>query len=125
MNKSFIIVFVGIFGFGFSQIPTGYYDGTTGLSGYSLKTKLAQIITNGAKDMGYGSGTGGLWLGYKTTDIDKYYENDGTIIDMYSENPAANTPGVSNDPYEFKWGQASAGGNQCGSYSGEGSCYNR
>jgi beta-galactosidase/beta-glucuronidase len=46
--------------------------------------------------MGYGSGTG-LWL-IQTTDIDKYYENDGTIIDMYSENLAANTPGISNDP---------------------------
>ena len=31
----------------FAQIPTGYYDGTAGLTGAALKTKLSQIITNG------------------------------------------------------------------------------
>ncbi len=125
MKKYILFLCVGLFGLASAQEPTGYYSTASGLTGYALKSKLAQIITAGAKDMGYGSGTGGLWLAYKTTDIDKYYENDGTIIDMYSENPAANTPGISNDPYEFKWGQASVGGNQCGNYNGEGSCYNR
>ncbi|MFY7815239.1 MAG: endonuclease I, partial [Chryseobacterium taeanense] len=50
----------------FAQIPTGYYDGTTGLSGAALKTKLKEIITNGHVDHGYG----GLWTGYQTTDRD-------------------------------------------------------
>lgn len=125
MKNKIILLFVAVANIISAQIPNGYYDGTSTLTGYDLKSKLAQIITAGSKDMGYGKGTGGLWLAYKTTDIDNYYEKDGTIIDMYSENPAANTPGISNDPYEFKWGQVSAGGNQCGSYKGEGSCYNR
>ena len=47
MNKSFIIVFVGIFGFGFSQIPTGNYDGTTGISGYTLKTMILKNLPKG------------------------------------------------------------------------------
>lgn len=47
MNKSFIIVFVGIFGFGFSQTPTGYYDGTTGISGYTLKTMILKNLPKG------------------------------------------------------------------------------
>jgi len=47
MNKSFIILFVSIFGFGFSQIPTGNYDGTTGLSGYTLKTMILKNLPKG------------------------------------------------------------------------------
>ena len=93
-----------------AQIPTGYYDGTSGLTGAALKTKLSQIITNGHSDKGYV----GLWTGYKTTDIDKNYENDGSILDMYSENPTGT------DPYKF-----TVSTDQCGSYSIEGDCYNR
>lgn len=109
-----------------AQIPTGYYDNTSGLTGAALKTKLSQIITNGHRDMGYGSGTGGLWTAYFTTDVDNYYEKDGTVLDMYSENPAKNNPGISNDAYQYKLGQVTAGGNQCGNGKNyENSCYNR
>ncbi|MCA6068735.1 endonuclease [Chryseobacterium sp. RG1] len=94
----------------FAQIPTGYYNGTTGLTGAALKSKLNLIITNGHIDHGYG----GLWSGYQTTDRDYYYENDGTILDIYSENANGT------DPYTFTYGT-----NQCGSYSTEGNCYNR
>jgi endonuclease I/chitodextrinase len=99
----------------FAQIPTGYYDGTAGLSGAALKTQLKQIITAGHVDHGYN----GLWTGYQTTDRDNIagisgYENDNTILDMYSENPNGA------DPYTFTYGS-----NQCGSYSSEGDCYNR
>ncbi|WP_417429541.1 endonuclease [Halpernia sp.] len=93
-----------------AQVPAGYYDGTTGLTGAALKTKLSQIITNGAKDNGYG----GLYNGYPTTDVDHYYENDGSVLDMYSENPKGS------DPYNFQHGQK-----KCGNYSQEGDCYNR
>lgn len=94
----------------FAQIPSGYYDGTTGLSGAPLKTKLKDIISAGHQDHGYG----GLWIGYQTTDRDTTYENDGTILDIYSENPNGA------DPYNFTYQT-----NQCGSYSAEGNCYNR
>lgn len=98
----------------FAQIPTGYYDGTAGLTGAALKTKLKQIITNGHVDHGYG----GLWNGYQTTDRDNIamtgYENDNTILDMYSENPNGT------DPYTYNYPSG-----QCGSYNSEGDCYNR
>lgn len=101
----------------FAQIPTGYYDGTSGLNGATLKSKLKQIITAGHIDNGYG----GLWTGYQTTDRDNIagiagYENDGTIMDMYSENPN------STDPYNFTYGSTQCGGS---GYTNEGDCYNR
>lgn len=106
----FSLLFAVAFINAFAQIPAGYYNGTTGLTGAALKSKLNQIITNGHIDHGYN----GLWSGYQTTDRDYYYENDGTILDIYSEN--ANGP----DPYTFTYST-----NQCGSYSTEGNCYNR
>lgn len=96
--------------YSFAQIPTGYYDGTAGSTGYALKTKLHAIIKAGHQDKGYG----GLWEAYKVGDLDKYYENDNTILDVYSEKPFAA------DAYNY-----TPGTNQCGNYSGEGICYNR
>lgn len=93
-----------------AQAPAGYYNSANGLSGAPLKTALSTIITNGHQDKGYS----GLWTAYKTTDIDKNYENDGSILDIYSERPN------SSDPYNY-----TPGGNQCGTYSTEGNCYNR
>ncbi|MNU31055.1 Extracellular ribonuclease precursor [compost metagenome] len=93
-----------------AQAPAGYYNSANGLSGASLKTALSNIITNGHQDKGYN----GLWTAHKTTDIDKNYENDGSILDIYSERP------TSTDPYKF-----TPGSNQCGTYSTEGNCYNR
>lgn len=99
----------------FAQIPTGYYDGTAGLSGAALKTKLKQIITSGHVDNGYSA----LYSGYATTDRDNIagipgLENDNTILDMYSENPNGT------DPYSYSYPGA-----QCGNYNSEGDCYNR
>jgi len=114
--KRHLFPFLLVFAFvsTFAQIPTGYYDGTTGLTGAALKSKLKQIITNGHVDHGYN----GLWSGYQTTDRDNIamtgYENDNTVLDMYSENPNGT------DPYTFNYP-----GGQCGSYSSEGDCYNR
>lgn len=45
----------------FAQIPTGYYDGTDGLSGAALKSKLSQIITNGHQTKSYDN----LYNGYR------------------------------------------------------------
>lgn len=96
--------------YSFAQIPTGYYDGTNGLTGYALKTKLHEIIKTGHRDMGYG----GLWNAYKIGDLDKFYENDNSILDVYSEKP------LTTDAYNYI-----PGTNQCGNYSGEAACYNR
>ena len=105
----------------FAQIPAGYYDSAAGLSGYELKSELYGIISAGALDLGYGSGSGGLWQTYFTSDVDKYYENNGSVLDMYSENPSGP------DPYEYRLGQSYNGGNQCSTvdFTAEGKCYNR
>ena len=94
----------------FAQIPTGYYDGTAGLTGAALKTKLSQIITSGHQTKSYDN----LYNGYPSTDSDNYYEKDGSVLDIYSENPSGK------DPYVYQHGSK-----QCGSYKVEGDCYNR
>jgi len=95
--------------FSFAQIPAGYYTTATG-TGYTLKTQLYNII-KGHTDNGYA----GLYTTYLTSDIDNFYENDATILDMYSENPSGT------DPYNYSSGSTQ----RCGSYSVEGDCYNR
>lgn len=105
-----IILFAVFSGLTYAQAPAGYYNSANGLSGAALKTALSGIISTGHQDKGYN----GLWTAYKTTDIDKDYENDGSILDIYSERP------VGVDPYNF-----TPGTNQCGTYSTEGNCYNR
>ncbi|MCF6169104.1 endonuclease [Lutibacter sp.] len=107
MKKLLLFLFLTSFSV-YSQIPAGYYDTATG-SGYTLKTQLYNII-KGHTDNGYS----GLWVTYQTSDIDQFYENDGTIMDIYSENPTAA------DPYNF-----TVTTNQCGTYANEGDCYNR
>ena len=91
-----------------AQIPSGYYNTATG-TGYTLKTQLYNKI-KGHSDKGYS----GLWTTYSTSDRDNQYENDNSIIDVYSENP------YGSDPYTYSYST-----NQCGSYSTEGNCYNR
>lgn len=99
-----------LFSLAMAQAPAGYYNGTEGLSGAALKTKLSAIITAGAQDKGYD----GLYNAYPSTDTDLFYENDGTVLDMYSENPTGP------DPYNYRHGVK-----KCGNYSVEGDCYNR
>jgi endonuclease I/chitodextrinase len=96
--------------YSFAQIPTSYYTTATG-TGYTLKTQLYNII-KGHTDNGYA----GLYTTYLTSDRDYYYENDGTVLDMYSENPT----GI--DPYTYS---TSVTTDKCGNYSVEGDCYNR
>lgn len=95
---------------GYGQIPTGYYNNATG-TGYALKTQLKTIIFNGHNPKSYDA----LWTLYQNTAYkDHYYENDNTLLDVYSEKPGGT------DSYTF-----SVPSDQCGSYTGEGSCYNR
>jgi len=107
--KQFYILFLFITSIGFAQIPTNYYDSATG-SGYILKTQLKTIVTAGHIDNGYTL----LYTGYLTTDNDTFYENDNTVLDMYSENPAGT------DPYNYDHSVRN-----CGSYNSEDDCYNR
>ena len=102
-----------------AQIPAGYYTTATG-TGLTLKTNLKKIIDNVSDgipsehlhaDQGYAA----LWTLYTHTAFrDNYYENDGSLLDLYSENPSGA------DPYIY-----STTTQQCGSYSSEGDCYNR
>lgn len=108
MKKITLLLGLAISSLAFSQPPATYYDGTTGLTGFTLKTKLSQIVTSGHQDKGYN------WTVFSSADRDKYYENDNSVLDIYSENPTGP------DPYNF-----SMGTNQCGNYNGEGVCYNR
>ncbi len=86
-----------------------YYDSAEGLSGFALKSALYDII-NDHSTQSYSA----LWNFYTSYGQDSYYDNDGSILDIYSENPSGF------DAYTF-----TAGSDQCGSYAGEGDCYNR
>lgn len=66
-----------------AQAPAGYYSGTESLTGYALKTKLHDIISTKIYNFHYDD----LKTTVNQTDLDKYYENDGTILDIYSEIP--------------------------------------
>lgn len=91
-----------------AQPPANYYNSATG-TGYTLKTQLFNIINN-HNDQGYNA----IDNFFPTADLDVYYENDGTILDPYSENPAGP------DPYNFF-----PNNDECGNYSGEGDCFNK
>lgn len=109
MKKLYVLLLILSASIGFAQIPSGYYSTATG-TGYTLKTQLYNII-KGHTDNGYA----GLYTTYQTSDIDSFYENDGTILDMYSEKPSGT------DPYNYSSGSTQ----RCGTYSVEGDCYNR
>ena len=113
MKKNYILLFLLSVTVGFAQIPTGYYNSATG-TGYTLKTNLKNIIDNNTNSSG-NSSYGDLWTLYSNTAFrDHYYENNNSLLDIYSEKPAGA------DSYEF-----TSTTQQCGNYTGEGSCYNR
>ncbi|PIF45794.1 putative secreted protein (Por secretion system target) [Chryseobacterium sp. 52] len=78
-----------------AQAPAGYYDGTVGLSGYALKSKLHDIIAEKNVNWNYSD----LPNLYNQTDLDKYYDhgpgNTTILLDMYSEIPTGT------DAYEY------------------------
>lgn len=105
-SKTFTL---GTAGGGSGGNPGTYYQGITTQSGYSLKTALHNLIKNHTAQ-GYGA----IWTFYANHSLDTYYDNDGTILDIYAEKP------FGSDSYSY-----TKVTNQCGSYSGEGDCYNR
>ena len=92
-----------------TEDPTNYYASAEGLTGFELKTVLYNII----KDHTTKTYTN-IWSFVGTNSIDTYYENDGSIIDMYSENPSTS------ETFNF-----TAFDDQCGNATTEGDCYNR
>jgi endonuclease I len=80
-TKFYLIVTLLFVSFSFGQIPSGYYNTATG-TGYTLKTQLYNIIKD-HNDRTYA----GLYTTYLTSDKDFFYENNGTLLDMYTENP--------------------------------------
>jgi len=82
-----------------------YYGSAYKLSGTGLRLDLHNIIKNHTS-VTYAA----LWTSFYTTDV----KPNGKVWDMYSDVPDG-TPA-----YEYALGT-----NQCGNYSGEGSCYNR
>lgn len=109
---------------GFSQVPAGYYDGTSGLTGYALKSKLHDIVSGKNINWHYGD----LQEFYKQTDLDVYYDHtpannpvfnpttnttDYILMDIYSEIPTGP------DAYEYTTA------NSTGSASAEGLGWNR
>ncbi|MBL4940856.1 MAG: endonuclease [Colwellia sp.] len=108
-NSETKIFTLGDSGSGTGNYSGTYYDGITSQTGYALKTALYNLIkTHSAQ--GYSA----LWTFYANNSLDVYFENDGSILDIYSEQPNAS------DSYNY-----TKVSDQCGSYSGEGSCYNR
>jgi len=93
-----------------NEIQKTYYKSAQGLSGYMLKTALNKKLEQTHRDKGYGA----LINVYFSSDADRTYDNDGSIVDMYSERP--NTY----DPYNFE-----SRNKKCGSYKGESDCFNR
>lgn len=111
MKQIYSLLFLFLFTAGFAQAPDGYYTNATG-TGYTLKTQLYNIIKDHTVQT-----YAGLYITYETSDIDNFFENDGSVLDMYSENPAGT------DPYTY----SIATTQRCGSsgYAKEGDCYNR
>lgn len=107
MKFKITLLFVFFILIAFAQPPAGYYNSATG-TGFTLKTQLYNIIKD-HNDQGYNA----IDNFFPIADIDHYYENDNTILDIYSENPNGN------DPYNFDVQD------ECGNYSGEGDCYNK
>lgn len=72
-NYTFLVFLLTIVSF--AQAPANYYNTATG-TGYTLKTQLKNIISNGSIDKGYNT----LWSIYPTSDV----RADGKVWDMYS-----------------------------------------
>ncbi len=89
------------------QIPTNYYNGTEGLSGETLKSKLHTIIKAGHKKNSYDD----LYYYYESTDN----FGNNKVWDMYSMDENGNAQYY----YYFN------GNDECGSYNSENDCYNR
>jgi endonuclease I len=110
MKKFYTILLLLTVALGFSQPPAGYYNSATA-NGYALKTQLFNIIKV-STDRGYS----GLYTTYLTSDVDSFYEDNGTMLDVYTENPTGSE-------CEFSYGtgqdDGTLGNNECERYNRE------
>lgn len=106
MKKLFLfIASIFLLTYGITQIPAGYYNSAAGKSGEELREALFNIVKNHTS-LSYSA----LWNAYRTTD----QMPSGKVWDIYSDVPNGTAA------YYFDFGS-----DQCGSYTHEGSCYNR
>ena len=84
MLKKYAFLLALIPVFAAAQAPSGYYSSAENLAGFALKSELHKIISERVYSLNYDD----LKITVNQTDLDKYYENDGTILDIYSEKPA-------------------------------------
>lgn len=105
-----IVIISSTYQLAFASPKAVFYAGLENESGFALKTKLNQLLKSSHRDNGYSA----LISVYFKSDIDQTYENDGSIVDIYSEDP------TSYDPYNFNSRK-----NVCGSYRQESDCFNR
>lgn len=112
MGKAILIFALGLstFSWGHFYSLEAYYKPATGLSGYQLKTAVKSIITNNHRDRGYDE----LIPIYFESDADLDFDRDGSILDMYSEDPRGR------DSYTY-----SSPEQACGNYNEESDCFNR
>ncbi len=101
-----LVAFLLIANFTFPQPPPGYYDAAFGLYGVALQNALHNIIKNHTS-ISYDE----LYTHFAVTDI----KPNNTVWDMYSDIPGGNPP------YTFQYVST----DECGSYNGEGDCFNR
>lgn len=104
------VLLISLTSFADRNDTVAFYSGTEYLTGYALKTSIKKAISKNHVDRGYAD----LLDIYFESDIDREFDNDGSILDMYSENP------YGKDTYTYK------NRNQaCGSYRQEADCFNR
>jgi endonuclease I len=96
--------------FSWAKITQADYQLASKQSGYKLKSALNELLRKNHKTLTYDE----LVPIFLESDRDTSFDQDGTIVDIYSENPHGH------DPYRF------ASRNQmCGSYRQESDCFNR
>src|SRR6056297_1552722 len=106
-HLTFLMAGIMLAFFATAQAPDGYYDSAEGLGFEQLQQALHDIIDNHTQ-LSYDD----LWSAFY--DTDPRPDNSSLVWDMYSDNP------FGSEPYTYTFGT-----DQCGNYSGEGSCYNR
>ena len=114
MKKIYLLFFMVVVNV-FSQAPANYYANATG-TGFALKTQLKTIISADNIQL-TSAGYGALWTLYSTQLRDNFtqYDNDGSLFDIYSENP------IGPDPFNYTSTAQQDSGQNCV----EGGCYNR